>query len=564
MTAKELHELMGATRCDIHPPASGSDAVEMTTTETQRGRRDASLVAAGHPLRQPVDEAAPRRPVDDSIACLLEPSVWDSEALLVEHIETHISHVFLVDDRAFKIKKPVRHDFLDYSTLALRKHFCEEEVRINQAVAGGLYLGVVAIHQHADGSYGLDGEGPIVDYAVEMRRFDQSDLLSSRVRSHRLVSVDIRELASTLVGMHERARRCDPRESLAAVDFLRNNVGQVAKQFDLDEDRSASSRMIRCVVRWLKERIESNEYRFLARALRGRVRVCHGDLHTKNVVRWNRRFVAFDAIEFSDSLRQMDVFGDAAFLAMDLASTGHIDWSRLFRNEYFEQSGDYESLEVFRWFTVYRALVRAMAERMRGPRCRQSELDRYLQLAYRFTLPVVPSLTITHGVSGSGKTTISEQVVRRHGAIRIRSDIERRRIFDMPTCGPLQAEQSRVIHHDDADRAVYKRLASMAGEVLSASYPVVIDATCLKRWQRELFRDLADRTGIHFSILDCHHDIATLSERVTQRLAGGRDASDADLSVLQQQLANREPLTDCERRKVVDIPDPAEVIDSIL
>jgi uncharacterized protein len=279
------------------------------------------------------------------------------------------------------------------------------------------------------------------------------------------------------------------------------------------------------------------------------VRECHGDLHCNNIVKWAQHWVPFDGIEFNADLSWIDVVNDAAFLMMDLQARGHPELASLWINAYLEATGDYEGLKVLRWYLVYRALVRAKVAAMRehqlvaNPQAMQDaahDVNHYVAMARAFMLRHEPlELWITHGLSGSGKSTQALRLVKSTGAIRIRSDVERTRAFGLG-------------HYDShATQATYDRLATLAGSVLDSGYSVIIDATFLKRDQRNRFRDLAQSRGIVFRILDCQADIATLRQRIADRLQQGIDPSEADASVLELQIQSHEPLDALEKKHVV-------------
>ena len=249
----------------------------------------------------------------------------------------------------------------------------------------------------------------------------------------------------------------------------------------------------------------------------------------------------FDGIEFNDDFRWIDVMNDAAFLAMDFAARVRLDLSRSFINSYLDSTGDHASLNVLRWYLVYRALIRAMVAKMKAEQHQDdAELYRtaindfrdHVNLAYRFTLTDTPALFITHGLSGSGKTTASEVVVARRGAIRLRSDVERKRHFGLTVNDPIDERLRKKIYCESANIATYNRLVRLASGILRDGYPVVVDATFLKQADRTRFRRFAESEGVPFAILDCHADVQTLRQRIVDRNARGNDASDADFAVL--------------------------------
>lgn len=472
--------------------------------------------------------------------------------------ETHISIVFLAGEFAYKIKKPIQTDFLNYSTLDLRKHFCEEEVRLDRRYAEDLYLGVVSIAR-IGGSLAIQGDGEPIEYAVKMRRFPVKALLSERIDAGRLTTAEVLKLADVVAEFHGDAAVGNDAIASQWPDFLVRNVGQIIATIQATADPKTAA-MLKALHGWSNDFFADHLQALTNRVDAGFIRECHGDLHLANVVHWQGRLVPFDGIEFNEHLRWIDVLSDAAFLAMDLAARGHLDLSRSFLNAYFERTGDYGSSELLRLFLFYRSLVRALAASMRSD---TDDLCEHVDLAYRFTLRETPQLWITHGFSGSGKTTLSEAVVQRHEAFRLRSDVERKKMYGLcPTSRP-SANLNAKMYSSAASEKTYERLCDLARGILRAGYSVIIDATFLKRADRDRFHELAQEEGVGFSILDCRSDLQTLCQRVADRAARGDDASDADLKVLEHQLANHEPLSVTEREHVIDIPDIIQIAEHL-
>lgn len=505
----------------------------------------------------------------------------------IEIHQTHISWVVLAGNFAYKIKQPVKTDFLDYSTLELRQHYCQEELRLNARYASDLYLGVVPITLRG-GRIEVEGDGETIEYAVKMRRFPKGALLSERIQTHRVTTAEVHRLAEKVASFHASANQGRDGVADQWPDFLVRDVHKIIQtlkhqtsQPDLPVRSSEAKRTGSCtpgrtpavatgrigstttlkVLQDWSSAFFRDHLRLLTdRIDAGFVRECHGDLHLGNVVFWNGQWVPFDGIEFNAHLQWIDVLSDAAFLAMDFAARGHLDQSRSFMNAYLEQTGDYRSLGLLRLFLFYRALVRALAATMRD-----DHRDRWdhIELAYRFTLRETPRLWITHGFSGSGKTTLSEAVVQRHDAVRLRSDIERKRLFGLTAMDrPSPAIQS-AMHDQQSNRKTYTRLRELTHSVLDAGYSVVIDATFLKQTDRQPFYDLALRRSIPFAILDCHSDPQTLRQRIADRMDRDDDASDADLGVLDFQIAHQEPLSNFEQQFVVDVPDVVQIADRL-
>ncbi|TWU50554.1 Zeta toxin [Rubripirellula tenax] len=472
--------------------------------------------------------------------------------------QTHISLVFLAGEYAYKVKKPIKTDFLDYSTLGLREYCCHEELRLDRRYADDLYLDVVPVTL-SGANVAIQGDGEPIEYAVKMRRFPAGTLLSERVDAGKLTSDEVFLLAKTVAMFHQSATRGNDEIARQWPGFLVSNVHQIIET--LQQSTSPNVAVTLKVLRvWSSDFFGQHLDTLTRRIDAGYVRECHGDLHLANVVHWGDKLVPFDGIEFNDHLRWIDVLSDAAFLAMDLAARGHLDLSRSFMNLYLQHTGDYDSMDLLRLFLFYRALVRALTASMRSD---ENDVRAHVDLAYRFTLRETPQLWITHGVSGSGKTTLSEAVVQRHEAIRLRSDVERKRLFGLSPTDRPDADLVASMYCDDANEKTYRRLSDLAAGILRAGYSVIIDATFLKRSDRQQFHELAKDHGVSFAILDCHSDPQTLRQRVADRDAHGDDASDADLAVLQHQLAHQDPLSDAEREHVVDVPDTVQIAEHL-
>ncbi len=486
----------------------------------------------------------------------------------IEVFETDISIVFLVGQFAYKVKKPLTTDFLDYSNLQLREYYCTEEVRLGRRYDETLYLGVVPITLR-DGELKVGGDGEIVEYAVKMTRFPKGSLLSERIDEGLLTSQEVLDLADWIAVFHQSATVCEPEFADGWPDFLNSNSRLLLDRLEdqaIDDSTVATIKVLRD---WSTEYFANHRDQFAQRVSDGFIRECHGDLHLQNVVHWGDRLIPFDGIEFNERLRWIDVLSDAAFLAMDLAARGHLDLSRSFINAYVQRSGDYDSLSLLRWFLFYRALVRAMVPMMRASQFDiskeeqdQATIDarRHLDLAYRFTLKETPSLWITYGVSGSGKTTVSESVVQRHDCFRVVSDVERKRLFGLEPTDRVSDIAKKTLYGTEHTATTFQRLGCLARRVLRAGYSVIVDATFLKRQHREQFEQIAKTEGVAFRILECQSDLQTLHQRVADRIAKDTSASDADVNVLNHQLAERDCLSPSERRYVIEIPNLVDTV----
>lgn len=494
--------------------------------------------------------------VPELIESLRRSNAFPHPAGDVSVLETHISWVILAGDFAYKIKKPVKLEFLDFSSLELRRHFCNEELRLNRRLAPELYLDVVPICGDRAAPV-VGGDGEPIEFAVRMRRFPQEMLLSRLLQAGTLQSSQIDLLAREIAEFHAGIDRAETCSLWGTAESIRQQALDNLVALGTIDDPAVETEL-QTLRAWTEREWERLRDTFGTRRLQGFIRECHGDLHLGNMVRLDERVVLFDGIEFSESLRWIDVQSDAGFVAMDLLDRGASAYARRFINAYLEQTGDYAGLSVLPYYIVYRALVRA---KVAGIRMQQagdesaarersnSELRGYLNLALAYTLRATPVLAITCGLSGSGKTTGTQSLIEHEGMIRVRSDVERKRL-----CG-LRAEQSAAaapgagIYATEISRRTYDRLADIARSAIAAGYPIVVDATFLKRAHRERFRQLADELCVPFRIISFEADEATLRSRVRAR--GRADASDADEAVLERQLSQFERLGDDERRFVV-------------
>ncbi|WP_411879797.1 AAA family ATPase [Polaromonas sp. YR568] len=455
-------------------------------------------------------------------------------------IETHISWVLLGPELAWKIKKPVRLPFVDYTGLQARRHFCEEEVRLNRRLAPSLYLGVTRI-TGTPHSPELDGEGPVLEYAVRMRRFAPGALFSEKADAGELGTADIDELAALLAGFHENAPRAD-----AAGGFAGAPQRRQAALAALDGARPLMDDAAHAALgAWLEAEAAALAPLWAARLADGRVRECHGDLHLANIVRLDDGVAAFDGIEFDPALRWIDVIDDIAFVVMDLWANQQRDLCFRFLNAWLDVTGEHGGLPALRFAVVYRALVRAQVAQLRdagSPAAR-----RYLDTALAWAAPAAAHasarLSITHGLPGSGKTFASQRIVEHEGAIRLRSDVERKRLHGL---GMLEDSRAKGVdlYQAEAGARTYAHLFAMARTALRAGYPVILDAAFLRRAERDQAHALALDLRVPFGIVDCEAPLDVLRARL---LARRGDASEADGAVLNRLRETAEPLSSSER-----------------
>lgn len=463
----------------------------------------------------------------------------------VQCFETHASRVLVTPSRAYKLKKPIAPGFLDYSTRERRRHFCEAELRLNRRLAPALYEQVLPLAGPPEAPV-LGGSGEALDWVLQMRAFDQAGLWDRLAARGGLGAAQIDTLVGVVAPFHEAA-------AVAPADGELGSPAQVrapmVENLDVLQPLLAATPAAAALARlrdWEARRFAMLAPVFAARLAAGRVRECHGDLHLGNVVEIEGRTTVFDCIEFNEGFRWIDVASEIAFMAMDLHAHALPALARRFVDRWMAATGDYEAARVLRYYEAHRALVRAKVAALRAdqpsaPAGAAAEAARYVALAEAATRTRAPVLFVTHGVSGSGKTTLTEPLVAR-GALRIRADLERKRLFGLAPLQRPDAAQAARLYGPEAGTATYERLLAAAGAVLDGGWPVVLDATFLHRSAREAARSFAAARGARLVLLDFVADEATLLARIAARRQRGDDASDADTAVLQAQLRSGDPL----------------------
>jgi aminoglycoside phosphotransferase family enzyme/predicted kinase len=494
-------------------------------------------------------------PGELSAPALEDPLCYPHAVGRVELIETHISWVFLAGDYAYKLKKPVNLGFLDFSTLQARRYYCTEELRLNRRTAADLYLEVVPVAGTANAPR-IGAAGPAIDYALKMRRFPQEALADRLAARGELGPARIDAMAAVIAGFHASIPAAPARSKFGSA---RNVAAPALRNFDAIEallsDPEEHERLERLRA-WTRSEASRNREAFSARRRDGCVRECHGDLHLRNIVFLDDRPVPFDCIEFSPELRWIDVMSEVAFLAMDLLDH-RLDaaaWRLL--NAYLEATGDYAGLRVLRFYLVYRAMVRAKIACIRAQQPRNSAGERlslkreyhgYLTLAESLARGSQPFLVLMHGFSGSGKTTVSQGLLERTGAVRLRSDVERKRLHGLAPRSRGGSGLLGGLYAPVATRKTYERLEHLARGIVESGWPALVDAAFLSRSERDAFVALARELGVKVLVVSCNAPESELRRRVQSRQAAGGDASDAGVAVLERQLATREPLEEDER-----------------
>ncbi len=469
-------------------------------------------------------------------AFLSDPRNWPGDPERVEVIDTHGARVFLAGDLVLKVKRAVRLPYLDFSTLDLRKRYCEHELQINRAGAGSLYRDVIAITRQADGSLAIDGRGTPVEWAVRMNRFGQDDLLKSIAARNALTLELCDHLADAIARYHAAAAIAGP--GAERIDEVAGGVLSSLARAAVPELREPLS----AVEAGLAAALTKTRALRAQRAASGHVRRCHGDLHLANIVMWQGQPVLFDALEFDEALATIDTMYDLAFLLMDMERQNARAHANAILNRYLWRTrgmSDVRALALLPLFMALRAAVRALValDRMAAMHDRAASLRasarETLDFAADLLHPPAARLIVVSGLSGTGKTTLAKSIAPfvgpAPGALHLRSDMERKALANVEPTERLDPS----FYTRNSAHAVYGRILQRAEAALRAGHAVIIDAVMARPEERDDAERLAQRVGVVFAGLWLEGDEEILKRRVAQRT---RDASDATPEIVERQL----------------------------
>lgn len=503
------------------------------------------------------------------IARLLEPSFHAHPVERVELLQTHISYVLLAGDFVYKIKKPVNFGFLDYSTLAKRRYYCRQEVSLNSRCCADTYLGVVAIRQDGD-SFSLKGRGPVVEYAVQMRRLPLERRLDTLIGEGKATPEMLTSLGEHLAEMHQRAET-SPSIARMGERGLRRAWRENFDQWESYIGRTITEEQDRLLKRYVRSFLRRHGDLLKQRAGEGRIRDCHGDLRSDSIVYRNGDICIFDCIEFNRSFRYTDVAGDVGFLAMDLDYRGQPELANAFVERYVAESGDPTLRQVLAFFKCYRAAVRGKVEGflLDIPQIGAAEkrkaaeaARRYFELACRYAEADLPALVITYGLSGSGKSKIARDLAGDLGLEIVTSDVVRKELAGLAPTDRRREGFGGGIYAASFTDQTYRAMLQRAEAALREGQSVMLDATFLRRKHRQWAHRLAEREGARFLCLQVQASEAAVRDRLQRRDEEGTDPSDALWEIYLSQKQTQEPPDELPRDEMLtlDSERPAETL----
>jgi hypothetical protein len=488
------------------------------------------------------------------ITAMLQPAFYPQRPAAVTLAQTHISFVLLAGADVYKLKKPVRFSFLDFSTVDHRRHFCEEEVRLNRRLAPDVYRGVVAICRDAAGFRLGDAADPAaVDYAVHMRRLPDERTLEHLLEIHAVAPAMIDAVAQRLVDFH---RQADAGPAVTA----NGDASAIARILD---DNFTGVRPFRGVTvspadddaiqHFTRDFLATHAALFARRQAEHRIRDGHGDLHADHIYLTDP-LVIIDCIEFNPLFRYCDVASDLAFLVMDLEYHDAPALARHLVARYAALSGDTELPQLVPFYACYRAYVRGKVDSLKSA---EEEVDpadraaartsaaRHFALAYRYTWSARPGVVVIAGLSGTGKSTVATALQHRTGYVHLVTDVIRKELAGLPPTARGGAETG--LYTPEHSIRTYDEMFRQAEAALAADRGVILDATFQLRAGRRTARALAERYGVPFALAECRCDETVVHERLAQRDRHGRDASDADWAVYLEQRRRCEPFDEPDR-----------------
>ncbi len=478
----------------------------------------------------------------------------------VKHFETHISHVFLAGEVAYKIKKPVDLGFLDFTTLEKRLYYCKEEVRLNRRLTKDVYLGVDEIKRNQN-ELNLNGEGDTVEYAVKMKRLPENAVLKTILSEKRIDNRFLREVSEVLAEFYENADSSEEIDRFGSPEIIRKNSRENFDQLDQYAGELFDANLYRIVQSATDAFIRRGKSLFESRIEEGKIRDCHGDLRTDHIYHFEGVQI-LDCIEFNHRFRFQDVAADLAFLIMDLEFQGFKDTASNILRLYLRRTKDRNLIVLIDFYKCYRAIVRVKVNCFQisgmedeNPE-KQKSLDqtkRYMHLAYKYAVKMMrPVIWVVCGMIAGGKSTVSEKLSEIFTIRHIRSDVVRKSMFDIPAGKTAGNDYQQGIYSPEITRLVYGKMLGEAQAEIEKGYSVVLDATYGSRRLRRDVMKLAEDSNVYVIFAECVCTDDEIKNRLRKR-EGGAGVSDARLKHYRDMKRSFEPLDEIPSDKRISI-----------
>ena len=486
------------------------------------------------------------------VAAMSRPEFYPHRPETVEVVQTHISTIFIAGDVVYKVKKAVNFGFLDFTTLEKRRHYCDEELRLNRRLAPRAYLEVVAITAGPSGEPALGGPGPVIEYAVKMRRLPQERMLKKLLQEGQARPEMLEAVARRVALFHAEAETGGEIDRIGGIETIRRNHEENFDQTEPFIGRTIPPEQYRFIRAYALGFLERERSLFDRRVAQHRIRDCHGDLHLEHILIADDILI-FDCIEFNDRFRYEDVAAEVAFLAMDLDFNGYADEAAHFVAAYIRCTGDDEIRTLLHFYKCYYAYVRgkvvgfrldddAIAAPEREEAARTAA--RYFDLAYTCAARLErPALILVAGLMGTGKSVLARNLAPRLGAEIVRMDVLRKERLALKPTDRRPEDFGQGIYADDVSRETYAEALRRAEDLLAAGGSVIIDASYKREDERRRAEALARRYGAAFHILECRCPEAVIRRRLDVRGADADEPSDGRWDIFEAQRADFDPMS---------------------
>jgi hypothetical protein len=483
------------------------------------------------------------------IATLLDPAHYPDDAPdEVKLIQTQMSFVLLTGKHAYKLRKPVNLGYVDYTTLKRRKLFSDKEVALNRRLCADTYLGVIPITKR-DGEIALGGDGEVIDYAVKMKQLPAAGMMDHRLATGALTADMVAAVAGKIADFHAAAETNAEISRFGAIESVKRNINENFDQSHPYIGRALSQRQFDSLRCFFDLFLKDHAGTFDRRIAEGKIRDCHGDLHSAHICFQDDGICIFDCIEFNDRFRYGDTAAEVAFLAMDLDHYGCADLRRVFIDEYLKKSGDTGLCELLRFYQAYRAHVRAKVAcfKLDDPFVPDEEKTielakarGYFDLAVSYARPK-PTLFVMVGFTGCGKSGLAAELTRHLGLVYISSDVTRKKLAGLPPTRHVGDRIDSGIYAREMTEKTYAAMLVEAARALGQGDSAVIDATFLRLADRNKALEVARRHNAAFFVIECRLPEEELRKRLEQRLSE-TTVSDGTWEVFLSQKAKFEPV----------------------
>ncbi len=492
------------------------------------------------------------------VASMTRPEFYPYGPASVELIQTHISYIFIAGDYVYKVKKDVDFGFLDFTTLEKRKYYCDAELRLNKRLAREIYLDVVTICEDNKGNLSLEDGDTIIDYAVRMKKIPEERMLN-RLLEKGVVEVAVMDdVARTVSEFHKQAATGGKIDEIGGFDTVCRNHEENFQQTEDYIDITIPAKRHRFIKSYVNRFLQNNRPLFEKRVAQHKIRDCHGDLHLQHICLADDIFI-FDCIEFNERFRYLDVAAEVSFLSMDLDYNKYPEYGKAFIDAYLRYSGDPEIRTLLNFYRCYFAHVRG---KVIGFKAKDGAIDeaerqaaietasRYFDLAYGYAArPERPTLVLTAGLMGTGKSVLAGNLVPLLDAKIIHSDVIRKEMLSIDPSERHHEDFGEGIYSDDISGKTYEKALQLAEAELKKGKSAIIDASFKTKGEREMAFRLTSSTDADFFIVECVCPDKIVKERLDARLSDSKEASDGRWEIFEAQKGSFEKIdefpTDC-------------------